>query len=162
MGRVDKMTVKGRWMSTSKLRALYRAGVSYDDIAVINERSEGWKPSRTAVMRKRDALGEPARRVLHGDLLPWRIRPEHNQDRIRYMLQAESRRRAGVKQSRSDRVLTQLLNDLIYGRGRFMVVGYSTELGFYLAERKDSDTDIIRRPFDQNDSRNEVITSDAD
>jgi hypothetical protein len=140
------MPASGRWMSTAKLRALFRAGVEYDDIALINERSEGWKPSRAAVTRKRAAMGEPGRRVNHTELVPWRINPEHNQDRIRYMLQAESRRRAGVKLSQSDKTLVKLLNDLLYGRGNFMVVGYSTDIGFYLTNKKEDDNDIIREP----------------
>jgi len=135
-----------RWMSMSKLRALFNAGLTYDEIAEANERSEGWRPTRSGVKRRLDALGFPPRRASHRDLLPWRIAPEHNHDRIRHMLQAESRKRQGLKLSKTDRVLVSLLHDLLFGRGSFFVVGYDRTIGFYLTDRLDSDIDIIRLP----------------
>ena len=52
----------GRWMTATKLRALFTSGLTYDEIAEANERSEGWKPSRAAVKRKYEAMGMPPRR----------------------------------------------------------------------------------------------------
>jgi hypothetical protein len=136
----------GRWMTETKLRALFARGLTYDEVAAVNERSEGWKPSRSAVKRKYEAMGMPPRRASHRDLLPWKIKPEHNQSRLRYMLQAESRARAGAELSDKDRILVGLLHDMLSGRGSLLVVGYDESLGFYLADRDDDDEDIIRRP----------------
>jgi hypothetical protein len=133
-------------MPTSKLRALFNAGLTYDEIALINERSEGWRPSRDGVKKKRERMGLPARRPSHRDLLPWTIAPEHNSNRLRHMLQAESRKRAGLSLSSKDKILVNLLHDLLFGRGSLLVVGYDRHIGFYLIGREDSDTDIIRRP----------------
>lgn len=138
----------GRWMTSAKLRALFNAGLTYDEIAVINERSEGWRPSRAAVKRKYEALGMPARRASHRDLLPWTIRPEHNSQELRHMLQAESRARQGKKLSDTDRKLTALLHERLFGRGKLQVVGYHPEVGFFATDRLDTDEDIIRAPVD--------------
>lgn len=138
----------GRWMTSAKLRALFNAGLTFDEIALINERSEGWKPSRAAVSRKYTALEMPSRVASHRDLLPWAIRPEHNTALLRHMLQAESRARSGKKLSETDRKLTSRLHELLFGRGKLMVVGYHPEVGFYTTERLDSDEDIIRAPVD--------------
>lgn len=143
----------GPWMTTTKLRALFNAGLTYDEIAEINERSEGWRPSRSAVSMKYKAMGEPPRRVSHSTLLPWAksaggqgIKPEHNDSEFRHMLQAEGRARTGKKLGAVDRSLVERLHNLLFGRGRLMVVAYHPEVGFFLVPRQDGDDDIIRRP----------------
>ena len=141
------MPPSGPWMSTAKLRALFNAGLTYDEIAEANERSEGWRPTRAGVARKFERLGFPPRNSSHSDLIPWKIAPAHNHDRFRYMLQAESRKRQGGELSESDRVLVSMLHDLLFGRGRFLVVGYDRKIGFYLTDRTDADDDIVRRPL---------------
>ena len=135
-----------RWMADAKMRALFNAGLTYDEIAEINERSEGWRPSRSGVLRKYERMGMPPRRQNHSDLIPWVLAPEHSDDRFRHMLQAESRARAGGEISVTDRKLTSMLHDLLFGRGKLMVVGYHQDVGFYLAERDEQDGDIIREP----------------
>lgn len=147
----------GRWMTSQKLRALFESGLTYDEIADVNERSEGWKPSRAAVKRKYEALGMPPRRASHRDLLPWRIAPEHNDSIFRYMLQAESRSRQHKELSVTDRKLTSRLHELLFGRGKLMVVDYHPDLGFVLREREDEDEDIIRMPK----TRAELTPSDV-
>lgn len=134
----------GNWMTSAKLRALFASGLTYDEIAEANERSEGWKPSRAAVKRKYEALGMPPRRASHRDLLPWKIRPEHSDSLIRHMLQAESRGRQHKPLTETDRKLTARLHELLFGRGTLMVVTYHPEVGFALVLREDSDEDIIR------------------
>ena len=145
----------GRWMTTAKLRALFNSGLTYDEIASINERSEGWKPSRAAVMRKREAMGVTGRRASHQGLIPWKIAPEHNSSEYRHMLQAESRARQGGELSDTDRKLTALLHERLFGRGSLMVVGYHPDIGFYLTDRIDTDEDIVRVP------RQDVYSSPA-
>ena len=143
-------------MSTAKLRALFSSGLTYEEIAEANERSTGWRPTRAGVAKKFERLGFPPRNAHHDDLIPWKIAPEHNKDRIRYMLQAEGRKRQGRELSDSDRVLVSLLHDLLFGRGRFLVVGYDREIGFYLVDRTDSDEDIVRAPKEDPKSGREL------
>lgn len=140
------MPVSGPWMSTAKLRALFNSGLTYEEIAEANERSTGWKPTRAGVAKKFERLDFPARKLHHGDLLPWKLAEPHRKDRFRYMLEAEGRKRQGRDLSDSDLVLVSLLHDLLFGRGRFLVVGYDPSIGFYLTERLDSDSDIVRMP----------------
>lgn len=136
----------GRWMPAHKFRALVNAGLTYDEIAEINERSEGWRPVRSVVKYHLDTLGLEPRRMSHRDLLPWKVRPEHNNSELRHMLQAESRVRQNADLSDTDRKLVSQLHDHLFGRGRLMVVSYHPEVGFSLVPREDSDEDIIRRP----------------
>jgi hypothetical protein len=139
----------GRWMTTAKLRALFNSGHTYDEIAAANLRSEGWRPSRSAVKKKLDLLNFPPRNKSHHDLIPWRVRPEHNSSELRHMLQAESRRRQlgpGEQLSDTDRTLVSQLDDHLFGRGRMMVVTYHPDIGFGLVPREDNDEDIVRMP----------------
>lgn len=145
----------GRWMPAHKFRALVNAGLTYDEIADINERSEGWRPGRSSVKYHLDTLNLEPRRASHRGLLPWKIRPEHNDALLRHMLQAESRSRQGKELSETDRKLVSRLHELLFGRGKLMVVGYHPEVGFYTTERTDADEDIIRMP------RTDVYSSDA-
>lgn len=136
-----------QWMRESKLISLYRAGRTYDEIAAANYRSEGWRPSRSTVMRKLRAMGlESKPRASHAELLPWSIAPEHNSDMFRRMLQAESRWRQGLELSRNERDARSLLNDFLWGRGAPLVVAYRRDIGFFLVRRVDADADIIRHP----------------
>jgi hypothetical protein len=131
-------------MTSAKLRALFASGRTYDEIAEANERSEGWKPSRAAVLRKYEAMGMPPRRASHRDLLPWKLRPEHADSVVRHMLQAESRARQHKALSETDRKLIRRLNELLFGRGTLMVVTYHPEVGFAFVLREDADEDIVR------------------
>lgn len=128
-------------------------GLSLDEIADANERAEGWHPSRSAVSRRLDAIGVPPRRLHHGDLIPWRMRPEHNDHRYRHMLQAESRYRAdpGKRPSPSDQRWRSLLSALLYGRGPAQVIGYDPKIGYYTTDRLETNDDIIRRPAEGGD-----------
>lgn len=150
-----------RWISTAKLRALYSAGLTLDEIASANERAEGWRPTRSTVSKKLLRMNLPPRYASHLDLLPWHVRPEHNSERLRHMLQAESRKRQGVELTDSDRALTGVLYDLLFGRGRLMVVGYHPEIGFFLAERADTDRDIIRQPV-KDRTGHEIVANEID
>jgi hypothetical protein len=120
--------------------------LTYDEIAQINFRSEGWLPHRSSVLKRLQHLGLPARNASHKDLIPWRVREEHTQDRLRYMLQAESRKRQNLALTESDLRLIDGLHGLLFGRGKLMVVGYHPDVGFHLVERADEDDDIIRAP----------------
>lgn len=136
----------GRWMTATKLRSLFSAGLTYDDIAEANLRSEGWRPSRSAVKRKYEAMGMPPRRPSHRELIPWRIDPQHNASLVRHMLQAESRARNHHSLSETDRTLVARLHEILFGRGTLMIVTYHPEVGFAFVLRDDSDEDIIRGP----------------
>ena len=111
-------------MATAKLRALSRSGRTLDEIATMNEKDTGWRPTRSTVSKKLLTLGEEPRHASRRDLLPWSIQPEHNSSRFRLMLQSESRRRAEMELSRTDQKNVDLLDDLLLGRGTPLVVGY--------------------------------------
>jgi hypothetical protein len=130
-------------MATAKLRALARAGKTLDEIAEINGRETGWIPDTSTVSKKLNAMGEEPRKH-RGELIPWHIRPEHVESKLRYMLSAESRRREGRELRRQDQCAARALDDLLFGRGIQLVVGYDPALGFYLTDRTEQDTDIIR------------------
>lgn len=136
----------GRWMTKQKFRALVNAGLTYDEIAEVNERAEGWRPSRSSVKYHLDTLGLAPRHASHRDLIPWKVRPEHNTSLLRHMLQAEGRARQGGELSETDRKLVGRLHEMLFGRGKLMVVGYHRDVGFYLIERTDADEDIVRMP----------------
>jgi hypothetical protein len=146
----------GRWMSAAKLRALYYADRTYDQIADANFRAEGWKPSRSAVLLKLQRMNLPKRRAGHTELIPWNVRPEHGNALLRHMLQAESRRRQKRALSDTDRKLIARLEEMLFGRGTFMVVTYSQATGFALVMREDSDEDIIRQPENPEVLRKEI------
>lgn len=158
------MPAQGRWMSAAKLRALFNAGLTYDEIAEQNERSEGWRPSRSGVKRKYEAMGMPPRRPSNKELTPWNVRSEHNPHLFRHMLAAESRRRRRdtgeslEEISDTDRKLLARMHDLLWGRGTAMVFDYDPETvdGFSLVLRRDDDTDIIRAPRNINALRIEL------
>jgi hypothetical protein len=140
------MAKENPWMPATRLRSLAQAGQTYDEIATLNEQATGYRPNRSVVGRKLTRLGVPPRNISHADLLPWEVRPEHRTARLRYMLGAESRARAGRLLSDTDVKARDLLRDLLTGRGAPLVVGYHPDVGFYLAERQASDADIIRAP----------------
>lgn len=135
-------------MATAKLRALFNAGLTYDEIAEANERDEGWRPTRSGVKRKYEAMGMPPRRPSSKDLIPWNVRSEHNVHLFRHMLGAESRNRRGAKLSETDKKLLARMHELLFGRGTLMVIDYNPDYedGFFLALRRDSDTDVFRAP----------------
>jgi hypothetical protein len=145
----------GNWPTHTKLRALVNSGRTYDEIAqIVFETEPGWEkpPSRSGVKKKLDALGFAPRNKSHRELLPWKIRPEHQTAELRHMLEAESRRRQlapGEQLSDADRSLIRGLESYLWGRGgkqTAMVVSYHPEVGFSLVPREDCDEDIIRDP----------------
>lgn len=152
-----------QWMADAKLRALWhRLGVdlTLDDIAEINYQEMGWRPDRSTMSKKYLRMGMPPIRHSSQDLVPWKVKPEHNQNRLRYMLQAESRARAGKELSETDRKLIPELNNLLWpGRGKLMVVGYHEQVGFHLLERTDEDADIIRAPKEAGQIRPDIETA---
>lgn len=157
---------RGTWLPDRQLVALHDADKTLDEIAGLNEAATGWRPTRSGVLRKLQRLGAQRKYKTHALLLPWDIRPEHNSDPLRHMLQAESRwRQSGGKVSPSDERLIDLLHDQIAGRGRPMVVSYDPAIGFHLVARNDTDEDIIRQPPpatspDQNDSDDSDAAAD--
>lgn len=142
------MPAQGRWMTTAKLRALFEAGLTYDEIGALNEESEGWRPTRSTVKRKYEAMGMPPRHFSSKDVIPWTVKPEHTNHLFRHMLNAEARRRRGAKLSDSDRKLLARMHNLLFGRGTPMVFDYdpNSRDGFMLVLRTDDDTDIFRAP----------------
>ena len=114
-------------MSDTKLKALAgMPGWNLETIADENYRDTGWRPNASAVSRRLAKLGLELRHSSRSDMVPWkRILPRYRSHRYRAMLQAESRRRAGDKPSRTDKKLLSMLYDLLFGRGTPLVIGHN-------------------------------------
>ena len=135
-------------MSAARLERMFQAGLTDDEVALMNEAATGWKPHRTVVFRKRRDMGFAGRRLAHtGELLPERVRREHNSSLVRHMLQATSRIRQG-RRSQADDSLAATLQDILGNAGKALVVVYYPETaeGFLFALRDDDDRDIFRHP----------------
>jgi hypothetical protein len=134
-------------MATSKLRGLLEAGVPYDEIAIINEQETGWKPDKSTVSYKAQAMGFEPRYASHRGtgLLPRRVRRQHNNSEIRHMLQAVGRIRRG-KPSTYDYSLASTFSEIVANPGKPLVVVYypDTPEGFMFALRGESDVDVFR------------------
>jgi hypothetical protein len=153
----------GRWIQEATLRLLFEQGYSYDEIARVNFEAVGWRPTRSAVAKKRERLKVPTRRPRRADLVPWYVASAHHSSPFRHMLAAESRLRAGIPQTDSDRSLTERLHRILFGRGMAFVVCYHPhpKIGFYLSERNNLDVDIIRPgtiALDDDDAGHEKVS----
>jgi hypothetical protein len=129
------------WLPAATLRALFDAGIEYDQIAMLNEAVTNWQPNRSTVLLKRRAMGYDDRNTRRDDLLPWRVTVQDNAHRFWMMLAAESKRRAGEELSREDQSFVRSLDRLV---GTDKVITYSPGSGWALANRLPSDEDIIR------------------
>jgi hypothetical protein len=136
----------GQWMPDTQLRALWDAGRTYDQIAEANHDTEGWRPSRAAVLRKLQRMNVPKRNAAQPDLLPWRIAPQHGHHVFHDMLQAQSRRQQNQHLSEADRRLVNGLHKMLCGGPRSLVITYHPEVGFALVPRQDGDGVYIRPP----------------
>ena len=141
-----------KWMPDERLIALVNGGCTGKEIAAANERLTGWPPSPAAVSVKIKSLNLPPRYGSRKDLCPWdNIKPQDKHHRYRGFLESESRRREaertpGKELTRTDKRNCDLLNNLLFGRGKELVIGYDPAVGWYLADRVKQDVDIIRFP----------------
>ena len=131
-----------------RMEAYLKLGLSNRGIAEQYEKDTGIRVSPNAITMalQRYGLKSNNPRERYDDLLPWQLRPEHAMHTEARLLRLEARRRRG--KSLSDTELKWLTNWLGYLRDANAVVTYNpdSEQGFFLVPRKDSDTDVIRRP----------------
>lgn len=146
----------GDWMPDSLLRVLLENGVSYEDIAVTNETLTGWRPHKSSVLNRARRMGIERRRASHVNLIPWRIRPEHQNHIIRHMLTAESRRQQGLPVSEDYAYLAAALDRELNGGKHRKVVTYDPETGFAYALREPTDVNIVRMPKSRQRLRKEL------
>lgn len=143
------------WMPESELLKAARRGLTYDEIADLNFRLTGDRPTRFAVQKYLVRLGAEPRQIRTGDLMPWRVRMADYQSPVRYMLNALANYRKKVEDGaepsedsrKKVRELLEILEgspDRDYPRLR-LVVDYDAQ-GWCFRPRLDSDEDVVRMP----------------
>jgi hypothetical protein len=157
-GRIFPMAGTRRvvdWMPESDLLKAAGRGLTYDEIADLNYRMTGDRPTRFAVQKYLRRLGAEPRQVRTGDLMPWRVQMKDYQNPVRYMLNALASSRAKtaagemptVDARKKVRELLEILDgnaDREYPRLR-LVVDYDDK-GFCFRPRSDDDEDVVRMP----------------
>lgn len=143
------------WMPERDLLAAANRGLTYDEIADLNYRKTGDRPTRFAIQKYLKRLGAEPRQVRTGELMPWKpIELKHYQSPVRYMLNALAVwREKGEEGSSHDtfkkvRELLEILDgsaDREYPRMR-LVVDYDPENGWCFRPREDTDEDVVRKP----------------
>jgi hypothetical protein len=141
-------------MGDAEFARLYLAGWALDRIAEALEPSVGRRLSRPAISQRARALGLPPRRLNHAELVPRNLTPAQHQNRLRYLLEAESRARQleamGITRdhlSTQDRGKIAALRGLLYDGAilvRVIVYNRATVDGFSIAPAGPGDTDILR------------------
>jgi hypothetical protein len=135
----------GKWMPDAELFRYYDDGVPLADIALLNERYTGWKPTKGTVQRRViRRLGANPRNYSHAELMPQPFNPAHSNSAIHNMLESESKRRQGAELTADDRANLKTLRDLLFHREHAFVICYDYHLGFYFLIKQDKDKDIIR------------------
>lgn len=131
----------------STLQRMIHSGMTQQDIADAVFRDTGVRVTRAAVSAALARAGLATYRKRHHELIPWRVRVEHNKEYPLRMLRLEARRRKGEalppEEERKLNSWLQLMDD------NKAVVHYDPRGGFYYTNpRKGVDTDLIRVPDD--------------
>lgn len=128
-----------------ELKRLLDSGMTQQDIADKVFRETGVRVTRAAVSAALARAGLSSYRKRHSELIPWRVRVEHNKEYPVRMLRLEARRRKGEPVSpEEERKLDAWLRLL---RDNQAVVFYHPKVGFrYTDPRPDIDTDLIYVP----------------
>lgn len=128
-----------------------RRGLSQHEMVAAWEKESGVRISRSTIamaMRRYDIEAHhPYTR--NGELIPWKLAPQHRMASDARLLRLEGRRRRGEELKERDlRWLSGWLNRL---READAVVTYhpDTVEGFHWTPRKPDDTDIIRLPVEE-------------
>lgn len=133
---------------TTTLERLRRNGATYKDIA------EQFDVTETAVYLRLKAEGlTEERKVSHSELIPWKVKIEHQHDHPALMLRCLSRRRQGLGNSAARDSMLDLWLDQVEAAS--VVVMYDPDApanpaspvhgGWFYARRKPSDGDSIIR-----------------
>jgi hypothetical protein len=134
----------------SELIAMVNRGMTQQEIADHVFKATGNRVTRAAVSAALARAGVPRARPRYDELLPWRVRVEHDSHYAPRMLRAEARRRAGVELPAKElRRLEAWKETLLESKA---VVHYDPEAPggfFYVPVRKGVDTDLIRVPTGQ-------------
>lgn len=130
------------------MRRYLERGLSQQQIADEWEKDANIRVGRAAIGMaiSRYGLKSTTQRGRYGDLIPWKVKPEHRQHRDIKHLRYESRRRRGMPLSEGE--LRRLENWKVALREAGAVIYYEpeTKQGFFWVVREDKDDDLIRRP----------------
>lgn len=132
----------------TQMRSYLKAGLSQQQIAEQYEKDTGIRVSRSAIAMaiSRYGLSSVRPRDRYMDMIPWQLKPEHQDHPDARLLRFEARRRRGL--DLNDRELTWLTNwlDRIEHENAVIIYRPETTEGFWWLSRTEDDTDIIRRP----------------
>lgn len=136
----------------TQMRRYLKKNLTQQQIADAWEEDSGIRVSRAAIAMaiSRYDLQSSNARPRYEDMLPWKIKTEHQNDHNARMLRLEGRRRRGQKLTEQEhRWLTAYLRTI---KDRGVVVTYVPELeeGFVWVERNEWDdpADFIRKDWD--------------
>lgn len=129
----------------SELKKMLDGGMTQQDIVDRIYAESGVRLSRAAVSAALARAGFASYRKRHAELIPWRVKVEHNKEYPVRMLRLEARRRKGEALPPPEE--KKLDSWLQFLRDNKMVVGYHPAVGFrYIDPRPGIDTDLIFLP----------------
>lgn len=131
----------------SELLRMVRAGMTQQEIADETYQRTGQKVTRAAVSAALARAGAPPMRNRYPELLPWRVKVEHDNHYALRMLRAEARQRRGEELPEREVTRLETWKQTLTQNG--VVVHYDPDAPggfFYVKARKNVDTDLIRVP----------------
>lgn len=142
------------WMPERDLLRAAHQGLTLDEIAELNYKKTGDRPTRSGISKMLKRLGAEPRQTFSGDLMPWKpIDMKHYQSPVRYMLHALSQWREKGEDSTPDtRRKVRELMEILDGSGETgyqrlrLVVDYDREKGWCFRPREETDEDVVRKP----------------
>lgn len=134
----------------TEMRRFLRLGLTQQQIAEAWEAETGVRVSRAAIAMAiaRYGLQSTHSRPRYEETIPWKLRPEHQNDHNARMLRLEGRRRRGLPLTDQEARWLAAYVDNFKQRG--IVVTYTPDLGFVWMQRNEWDdpNDIIRVHYD--------------
>ena len=129
-----------------ELLRMVRAGMTQQEIADETFRRTGQRVTRAAVSAALSRAGVPPMRNRYPELLPWRVRVEHDSHYALRMLRAEARQRRGEELPHQEESRLETWKNTL--RKNNVVVHYDPDApgGFFYVKARRQDTDLIRLP----------------
>lgn len=132
---------------SDELLRMVRQGMTQQEIADETFRRTGERVTRAAVSAALARAGAPPMRNRYAELLPWRVKVEHDNHYALRMLRAEARHRRGEQLPERELTRLETWRRTLLENG--VVVHYDPDAPggfFYVKARKGVDTDLIRVP----------------
>lgn len=129
-----------------ELLRMVRAGLTQQEIADETFRRTGQRVTRAAVSAALARAGAPPMRNRYPELLPWRVKIQHDAHYALRMLRAEARQRRGEELPHAETSRLETWKETL--RRNQVVVHYDPDApgGFFYVKARRGDTDLIRVP----------------